>query len=117
MDSRDNFIKEFDELMEIQRDYSLEQWQYVYKQVVYSMGMKLLRKFHKDVLGPDPFKAPGPDPSGGTTSPKKGGHPEIEGSGPGPGGGGHPYAIVVCVLNGVLQLVATSDGKPKKPKG
>jgi hypothetical protein len=107
MDTRDNFIKEFDELMEIPRDYSLEQWQYVYKKVVFSIGMRILKEFRKDVFGPDPFNG------GGTTkSPNKGRLPEADG-GPGPGAGGHPYAIV-GILNGALQLVPTP--KPKKPK-
>jgi hypothetical protein len=117
MDSRDGFIKEFDGLLKIPRDYSLEQWQYVYKHVVFSMGKMILDEFPQDLFGPDPFNGGGTHSSGGTTSPGKGKHPEKEGSGPGPGGGGHPYSIIVCIVNGVLQMVATSDGRPKKPKG
>jgi hypothetical protein len=109
MDTRNNFIKEFDELMEIPRDYSLEQWQYVYKKVVFSVGMRILKEFRKDVFGPDPFNG-----AGATKSPKKGKDPQQYGSGPGPGPGGHPYSIVVGILSGVLQLVPTP--KPKKPK-
>jgi hypothetical protein len=108
MDTRDNFIKEFDELMETPRDYSLEQWQYVYKKVVFSIGMKILKEFRRDVFGPDPFNG-----AGTTKSPNKGRPPAADG-GPGPGPGGHPYAIIVGILNGALQLVPCS--KPKNPK-
>jgi hypothetical protein len=113
MDSRDDFIKEFDELLKRPRDYSLEQWQYVYKQVVFSMGMQILEEFHQDVLGEDPFSGGGSHHH--KSSIKKGRPPEKEGSGPGPGGGGHPYDIIPCIVKGVLELVATSDGKAKKP--
>jgi|HubBroStandDraft_2_1064218.scaffolds.fasta_scaffold02710_2 hypothetical protein len=107
MDTRDNFIKEFDELMEIPRDYSLEQWQYVYKKVVFSIGMRILKEFRKDVFGPDPFNG------GGTTkSPNKGGNPVQ--AGPGPGPGWHP-SVVVGILSGVLQLVPTKPKKKHKP--
>jgi hypothetical protein len=120
MDSAKNFVEQFNGLVEMPRGCSLEQWQYLYKHVVYSMGQAILEQFPQDVLGPDPFGGSkgggaggGSHPTGGgTTSPNKGRHPEKDGSGPGPGGGGHPYAIVVCILNGVLQLVPASSKKP-----
>jgi hypothetical protein len=113
MDSRDDFIKEFDKLLQRPRDYSLEQWQYVYKQVVFSMGMQILEEFDTDVFGEDPFNRGGSHHH--KSSLKKGRPPEKEGSGPGPGGGGHPYAIVICILKGVLEIVATSASDPEKP--
>jgi hypothetical protein len=133
MEPDNEFITKFMGLMEVRRELSLKQWQYVYKQVVYYMGQSILEKFPQDVLGPNPFDGrggggggegagggagvgvgvgAGGQPVGGTTtSPTKGKHPEQDGGGPGPGAGGHPYAIVVCVLNGVLQLVPASDSE------
>jgi len=92
----------------------LEQWQYVYKQVVFSMGMKILEEFQEDVFGEDPFNDGGSHRHKSKSSLKKGRPPEKEGSGPGPGGGGHPYAIVICILKGVLEIVATSPSEPEK---
>ena len=109
MDSRDNFIKEFEKLLQAPRDYSLQQWQYAYKHVVYAMGTTLIKKFPHIVFGADP--------SGVTTSPNKGNYPHADqGPGPGPGLGGHPYAIIISILTGVLQSTDTDDPDGKKHK-
>jgi hypothetical protein len=36
-------------------NYSLEEWQYLYREVIFLMGMQILQRFPQDVLGPDPF--------------------------------------------------------------
>jgi hypothetical protein len=55
MAERDVFIEDFKVLLNrIPRTYSLPQWQFAYRQVIYSMGLKILENFPKDVVGPDP---------------------------------------------------------------
>jgi hypothetical protein len=55
MTERDVFIEDFKGLLDrIPDTYSLPQWQFAYRQVIYSMGLKILENFPKDVVGPDP---------------------------------------------------------------
>jgi hypothetical protein len=95
----DTFIGDFERLLElIPSNYSLPQWQFAYRQVLYLMGMKILENFPTDIVGPDPsgLQAPGPKPE-----PKKGG----PGSGISLGqtGGGHPSVIceLACAALGI----------------
>jgi len=110
---RDTFIKEFEKLLgTIPSDYSLEEYQYAYKEVIFSLGMKILNVdgFRADILGPKPSatgagRGAGSQPGGGAKTPGKGSGPSQDGAGPGPGAGGRPYSIIICIVNGVLQLV------------
>ena len=69
MATRDVFINEFEKLLEgIPKTYSLQQWQYAYRNVVYSMGLKILKNFPEDVVGPDPTEPVGAAPNSTITS-------------------------------------------------
>jgi hypothetical protein len=69
-------------LTEIPDGYSLEQWQYLYRDVIFSMGVRILERFNHRAIGPDPF-------AGATTA---GDAPGSHGPGynPGPMGGSPP---------------------------
>jgi hypothetical protein len=55
MAERNDFIEDFKGLLDrIPDTYSLPQWQFAFRQVVYSMGLKILENFPRDVVGPDP---------------------------------------------------------------
>jgi hypothetical protein len=43
-------------LGEIPDNYSLEQWQYLYRDVIASMGLRILDRFTPDAIGPNPFE-------------------------------------------------------------
>jgi hypothetical protein len=86
MAERDVFIENFKVLLNsIPRTYSLPQWQYAYREVVYSMGLKILENFRHDVVGPDPTGPVAAAPnstitSGGVSAAHSGGlggHPNI----------------------------------------
>ena len=75
MASRDAFSKKLKLLLrEVPADTSLEEWQYLYRQTIFSMGMKILEKFPRDAYGPPTQPPPGwADGSGGSV----GGHPNV----------------------------------------
>jgi len=97
MAERDVFIENFQALLDsIPRTYSLPQWQYAYREVVYSMGLKILENFRRDVIGPDPTEpvaaaANSTITSGGVSSDHSGGL------------GGHPNIVckLACAVLGV----------------
>jgi hypothetical protein len=95
MAERDVFIKDFKGLLdEIPNTYSLEQWQYAYRQVVYSMGLKILENFPHQVVGPDPTEPVAAAPNSTMTS--------VDASSARTGPGPHPNTIckLACaVLN------------------
>jgi hypothetical protein len=64
MATRDAFAGKFNKLLkEIPKSYTLEQWQYIYQQVILSMGTRILERFQQDAIGPDPFtQSAGPPP-------------------------------------------------------
>jgi hypothetical protein len=64
MSNREVFTEKFRQLLrEIPDNYSLQEWQFLYRQVIFSMGMRILERFPNDVVGPDPFSgAPAPPP-------------------------------------------------------
>jgi hypothetical protein len=101
-----SFPEQFKRLLgEIPEKYSLEEWQYLYRDVIFSMGMQILERFSREAIGPNPREehhgAAGKGTPAGTTvagdppgshgpginpSPKPGGprHPNKDGShGPG----------------------------------
>ncbi len=116
MAKRDAFIEDFKRLLDsIPDNYSLHQWQFAYRQVLYSMGMKILENFPGDVVGPDPsaIRASGPGPRPGpAVSPGKTGVYSIAGSG-GQTGGGH-QSILMCEF-ACLVLGLTPIAGPRNP--
>ena len=109
MAKRDAFIEDFKRLLEaIPDNYSLPQWQFAYRQVLYSMGMKILGNFPSDVVGPDPsgLQPPGPRLA---QSPGKSGGATIDAQ----TGGGHPS--VLCTLVCLVLGVTPSGGKHPPP--
>jgi hypothetical protein len=78
MGTREDFSKNFRQLLrEIPAETTLSQWQYLYREVIFSMGMRILVRFSKDVIGPDPFvtrRGPLPPPPPKLGSPPPPGH-------------------------------------------
>jgi len=117
MSARDAFAEKFRLLLrEIPENYTLPQWQFLYRQVIFSMGMRILERFPNDAAGPDPFNKSGggahppppppPSPLGGgkgggaqpaTKGGGQGGGAQPDTKGGGQGGGGQP-AFVKFVL-------------------
>jgi hypothetical protein len=96
MGERDVFIEGFEGLLDkIPATYSLEQWQYSYRQVIYSMGLKILENFPHHVVGPDPTEPGAAAPNSTTTSVGA----SSDRTGPGP----HPNTIckLACAVLGV----------------
>ena len=72
MSTHDAFAQKFRQfLREIPDDYTLEQWQFAYRQVMLFMGMRILERFPNDAVGAmDPLvlrakKSTGPHPDQG----------------------------------------------------
>jgi hypothetical protein len=60
---------------EIPEKLTLPQWQYLYREVIFSMGMRILQLFPQDPLGPNPFVAQSaPAAAAGGGAAKPGGH-------------------------------------------
>jgi hypothetical protein len=96
MPHHDTFTKDFDKLLAIiPDDFTLAQWQFAYRSVVYSMGMKILERFPEAVIGSRPHVQPAPHVEMMTT-----GGAQIPAAAGGPGGGGHPHTIctLVCLV-------------------
>ena len=113
MAKRDAFIDEFKKLLEnFTLQYSLPQWQFAYRQVIYTMGMEILQNFPSDVVGPDPsgLQAVGSRPAG--DSPRKG-ISESSAAGGGQGPGHHPS--IICELTCLVLGVTPSGGKNPPP--
>lgn len=113
MAKRDAFIDEFKKLLEkFAAEYSLPQWQFAYRQVIYTMGMEILQNFPGDVVGPAPsgLQAEGPPHAGG--SPGKGLTESAAGTG-GPGPGHHPS--IICEFGCLVLGVTPSGGKHPPP--
>ena len=110
MAKRDAFLEEFKSLLgSIPKDYSLPQWQFAYRQVLYSMGMRILKKFPDAVVGPDPSAAQGAGPKPGQ-SPSKSRGAGIDGQ----TGGYHP-SIVCKLVCTVLDVGSTGGNPPPGP--
>ena len=97
MAERNDFIEDFKRLLDrIPDTHSLPQWQFAYRQVIYSMGLKILENFPEDVVGPDPTEPVAAAhnstiTSGGVSSAHSGGL------------GGHPNTVckLACAVLGV----------------
>jgi hypothetical protein len=90
MAERDVFMEDFRELLDrIPDTYSLPQWQYAYRRVIYSMGLKILGHFPQDVVGPDPAEPDAAAANSTITS---------RGASSDHSGGQNPHPNVVCKL-------------------
>jgi hypothetical protein len=64
MSTRDTFLTDFELLVgRIPATATLDQWQYAYKQVIFTMGLQILEKFQQEALGPAPQPMPWPMPA------------------------------------------------------
>lgn len=99
-------------------NYSLEEWQYLYRDVIFSMGLQILERFSSDAIGPNPFerggnpavtatgaataaisRAPGSHGPGINPSPLPGGnHPNMDGS---HGPGYSPSLVIAAIALGL----------------
>jgi hypothetical protein len=106
MPKHDAFIAEFEKLLgKIPEHYSLEQWQYAYRNVVYSMGLKILERFPEAIVGPDPatnaVKPPQPPQMRVLSA---GGPPPALPAGAGGSTGGHRPNVVCKLVCAVLDI-------------
>jgi len=106
MSAHDTFTESFRRLLrEIPEGTSLPEWQHLYRQAIFSMGMQILELFPEDAVGPDPSV---PGSSGGVAPPPPGSsNPVIYGQGPGT----HPN----CVTELAAFVLCTQPNSPKKP--
>jgi hypothetical protein len=94
MSTSDPIIADFERfLAKIPDAFTLQQWQFAYKKVIFTMGLRILNKFPQNAFGPDPSSPPLPatgSENGGydvmslslTVSPTKGRVPWAMGGGP-----------------------------------
>jgi hypothetical protein len=97
MSTSDPVIADFERFLNTIPDtFTLQQWQFAYKKVIFTMGLKILNKFPQNAFGPDPSSPlPPPPPGNGaenggevayslnvTVSPTKGRYPWAMGGGP-----------------------------------
>jgi hypothetical protein len=70
MSTSDPLIAEFERLLERFPDtFTLQQWQFAYKKVIFRMGMEILERFPQNAYGPPPPPPPPVEPSGGPWGP------------------------------------------------
>ena len=82
MSTSDALIASFELLLNKDTDrFSLEDWQFAYKRVIFNMGLKILNKYPSNAFGPDPSENGGAGPSP-TKAPNKGRGPYAYGGGP-----------------------------------
>lgn len=66
MSTHDAFAQKFRELLrDVPNDYTLEQWQHAYRQVMFFMGMRILERFSNDAVNAieaQPAQKIGPHP-------------------------------------------------------
>jgi hypothetical protein len=71
MSKTESVVADFELLLDkIPKTFTLEQWQFAYKQVIFTMGMKILEQFPDNAFGPKPANPPvkpvrGPNQAGG----------------------------------------------------
>jgi hypothetical protein len=128
MASRDAFADKFRKLLrEVPDDYTLEQWQHTYRQVIFQMGMKILEQFEEDAIAGPRRNAEGGGGGGGGGR-GNGAQPETANKGPvvvfidshggGAGGGWNPSIARPCNMFPdyplSLQDVADSSGRSRR---
>jgi hypothetical protein len=105
MPKHDAFIEEFEKLLgKIPEHYSLSQWQYAYRSVLYSMGLKILEHFPEAVVGPDPSAKPETSPQHAEMMMLSGGPPGVTPAGSGGTSGGHRPNILCQLTCTILQV-------------
>jgi hypothetical protein len=105
MPKHDAFIEDFEKLLaKIPEHYSLAQWQYAYRNVLYSMGLKILENFPQAVVGPDPSAKQGTPPEHAEMMMLGGGPPGAIPAGSGGSTGGHRPNILCQLTCTILQL-------------
>jgi hypothetical protein len=105
MSAHNTFAETFSRLLrEIPTGSSLPEWQHLYRQVIFSMGLQILERFPEDAVGPDP-SAPGS--SGGVAPPPGNTNPVIYGQGPGT----HPNSVTELAAF----VLCMQSNPPKKP--
>jgi hypothetical protein len=51
------FLEQFRRLLgDMPENYTLEEWQYLYREVIFSMGTRILERFRHDATAPNPFE-------------------------------------------------------------
>jgi hypothetical protein len=99
MSKRERFAEKFSEMLkEIPDDYSLPEWQHAYRQVIFSMGMKILEQFPTQAVSDPPPLL---------------GWQASHGGGDGPGG--HP-SFLNCGFLDFPAFVLGIHEAPKKPR-
>jgi hypothetical protein len=53
----DSLVADFERHLGSIEKSSLQQWQFAYKRVIFAMGLKILEKFPRNALGPEPMAA------------------------------------------------------------
>ncbi len=87
MSTTDPILAEFERLLgRIPENFTLQQWQFAYKKVIFTMGMKILERFPQNAFGPPPTKSP------------------VKGRGPFAAGGGPKGGPIIHVANAALDL-------------
>jgi hypothetical protein len=87
MSTSDSISADFERLLEgVPENFTLEQWQFAYKQVIFAMGLKILELFPENALGPPPTKSP------------------IKGRGPYMAGGGPTGGPIIHLASAALEL-------------
>jgi len=93
MSELDTLTEQFERLLEgIRSKYTLEEWRYAYRKVIYSGAMKILEDFPEIIIGPPLQPSPRLQEQ---RAPTHGGGAPMGGPGPYPGGQ-QPPAIIIA---------------------
>lgn len=99
----DSFVADFKLRLDRVDKSSLQQWQFAYKEVIFAMGLKILEKFPRNALGPEPTEEWQDQTEALILHPTGGG----PGGGPGPilhPAGWGPGGPIIHVVGAVLGL-------------
>ncbi len=102
MPNNNTFIGDFKSRLDaIPESYTLAEWEYLYRSVIFAVGMKILETFPQAAVGPIPPEAGPVATSNAQTGPGNM-QPIRPMTGGGPTGGGHPH--IICFVEFVLGL-------------
>jgi hypothetical protein len=105
MAPRNDFADKFRQLLkDVPADYTLEQWQQAYRQVIFLMGMQILEHFETEAIAQQAHREQkrfGGNESAAVADVAGGGNVimYIASHGGGPGGGGNPSIFFPCPCN------------------
>jgi len=95
MSKSDSIIADFERLLDsIPDNFTLQQWQFAYKKVIFAMGLKILEKFPENAFGPPPTKSP------------------VKGRGPFMAGGGPTGGPIIHLASAALGLAPPPPPPP-----